>query len=219
MNTRLMIWLVLPAVAGLLIAPAWAGDDKASKKSDSKVKAEIGKPAPEFTLKDLDGKEHKLSQYKGKIVVLEWTNHKCPYVVHHQGKARTMQKTAEKFDGKEVIWLAIDSSHYCKKQSDTIKKFAEDNEVTAPILLDAAGMVGKAYGARTTPHMFVIDKEGILIYNGAIDDNPDPFSGTKSATANYVVMAVEASMADKDVKTASTRPYGCSVKYAKLANR
>jgi peroxiredoxin len=205
----------------LFIAIAGAGDKPAKKavKKQPTVEAEIGKPAPDFTLTDVDGKEHKLSQYKGKTVVLEWTNHRCPYVVHHQAKAHTMQTTAARYKDKDVVWLAIDSSHYAEKQKDSIKKFAVDNGITVPILVDASGTVGKMYGARTTPHMFVINAEGVLVYTGAIDDNPDPFSGKRTATQNYVAQAVDACLAGRKVKTASTKPYGCSVKYARLAGR
>ncbi len=219
MSGRIVKWLVVPVVACFVIGNAWAGDDKTAPKGDAEVKAEIGKPAPDFTLKDVDGKEHKLSQYKGNVVVLEWTNRRCPYVVHHQTKAHTMQGTAAKYKGKNVVWLAIDSSRYAEEQKESIKQYAVDNKVTAPILIDASGKVGKMYGARTTPHMFVINSDGILVYSGAIDDNPDPFAGTKAATQNYVALAIDACLAGRKVKTATTKPYGCSVKYAKLAGR
>lgn len=178
--------------------------------------AELGHAAPDFTLKDTEGKEHKLSDLKGKVVVLEWTCCKCPFVVRHQKQEKTMQHTFESFKDKDVVWLAIDSTnpeHAGGYTEDMIKEWKDDDDVKLPyaVLRDADGKVGHIYGAKTTPHMFVIDKEGKLVYSGAIDDNPH---GDKKEATNYVVKAVEASLAGTEVEVASTKPYGCGVKYA-----
>jgi peroxiredoxin len=180
-----------------LAAPAFAADT-----------AEVGKPAPAFTLKDDAGKEHSLAQYKGKVVVLEWTNPECPFVQRHY-QADTMQKTQAGFDAKKVVWLTVDSSAH--HTPDTAKAFKKDEGVTNPVLLDTAGTVGKAYGAKTTPHMYVIDAEGVLRYAGAIDD--DPRGKAQKAPTNYVKTAVDALLGGKPVPTPTTQPYGCSVKY------
>jgi len=210
----------------MVAVPAWAhcgkcgvgGGDEADKAHGSHGEhahdhehAEVGKPAPDFELKSLDGKAHKLSDYKGKIVVLEWTNHQCPIVlgVH---KAGVMREIIEKFKDKDVVWLAIDSSYTCEDKKDDIKEWAEDHEVEYPILLDAPGEVGHIYGAKATPHMFVIDKKGVLAYDGAIDDNK---LGDKEEPRNYVEEAVSALLEGTAVATSKTKPYGCSVKYKK----
>lgn len=172
--------------------------------------AEIGKPAPDFALKDLDGKEHKLSSYKGKVVVLEWANSECPVCKNHY-KAKTMQNTFNAFKDKGVVWLVIDSSNFAETKKDSITKWWKDQGTPFAYLLDAPGKVGRSYGAKTTPHMFVIDKNGNLAYAGAIDDNKD---GDKKTPKNYVSEAVTALLAGSAVPTAKTDPYGCSVKYA-----
>ncbi|RJP32652.1 MAG: thioredoxin family protein [Phycisphaerales bacterium] len=186
---------------------------KPEKPKADEVKLEIGKPAPDFTLKDLDGKEHKLADLKGKIVVLEWTNHSCPVVQYHQNKARTMQATYDRFKSKGVVWLAIDSSYFCAEQRGEIGAWKKDNKIEYPILLDADGKVGRAYGAKTTPHMYVLDKNGHLAYAGAIDSDPK-MSGSDE-TKNYVADAVDALMKGSTIATTWTDSYGCSVKFKK----
>ena len=171
--------------------------------------AAIGEPAPDFTLKDEAGKEHKLSQYKGKIVVLEWTNFGCPYVERHY-KEKTMVTSAEKA-GEDVVWLAVDSSTTATDADS--KKWKEQYGFTHPVLLDAEGKVGKQYQAKTTPHMMVIDAEGKLRYRGAIDDDK---KGEKKAEerTNYVLDVVNTLKKGEAIATPETDPYGCSVKYA-----
>ncbi len=205
---KLLSW----ASATLLVAaiPVCALAMQDEGKAEKAAGAEVGKPAPDFTLKDANGTEHKLSSLKGKIVVLEWTNHECPYVVRHQKNDKTMQKLADKFKKDNVVWLAINSSHFAQEKLESIQKWQKDNEVAYPILIDASGATGKAYGAKTTPHMFVIDAKGVLAYAGAIDDNPD---GAKKEAKNFVEEAVAALLKDSTVATPSTKPYGCSVKY------
>lgn len=176
----------------------------------------IGMPAPLFTGTDSNGKEQKLSDYKGKIVVLEWTNPQCPFVKKHYGD-KSMQGLQAKYTGKDVVWLSINSSAKDLEGSQTAEeanKYMTDqgSKPTARIL-DPNGTIGKLYAAKTTPHMFVIDKNGVLVYEGAIDDNDSPDPADK-ATKNYVSDAIDLLQAGKKVETAQTRPYGCSVKYA-----
>ncbi|GJM25534.1 MAG: thioredoxin family protein [Phycisphaerae bacterium] len=215
MKKATALCLSIFAVAAFSLV-ARAEDKKDEGHGHDHAHAELGKAAPEFTLKDLDGKEHKLSEYKGKVVVLEWTCCTCPFVVRHQKQERTMQNTFEGFKDKEVVWLAIDSTkpdHGGGYSDDMIKRWKDSKDVKLPyaILRDAEGKVGHVYGAKTTPHMYVINKEGVLVYSGAIDDNPH---GSKKEATNYVTKAVEASLAGSDVEVASTKPYGCGVKYA-----
>lgn len=189
---------------------AAAADKKADeKKADEKatVSAKVGEAAPDFALKDQDGKEHKLSDLKGKIVVLEWTEPGCPFVVRHY-EADTMTNLAKSV-GDDVVWLAVDSSHFAK--ADEVNQWREKEGVAYPVLLDTDGKVGQVYQAKTTPHMFVVDKEGVLRYSGAIDDNPR--GDKKEGVTNYVDAAVGALKEGKDVATPETKPYGCSVKY------
>jgi len=208
--------LMFASILGLVLplGAMTVGDDETGKAKGQKaeLQAAIGKPAPEFTLTDAAGKEHKLSQYKGKIVVLQWTNHTCPFIKYHEGSAKTMQSTFKGFEGKSVVWLAIDSSHYCEEKIEGIRGWIKEKEIPFPILLDAAGSVGRVYAAKSTPHMFVIDREGILQYRGAIDD--DPGLGGE-ASRNYVKEAVNALLKGSTVSQKETKSYGCSVKYKK----
>ncbi len=174
--------------------------------------ATLGQPAPDFTLTGVDSKTYKLSDMKGKVVVLEWTNHTCPFVIRHQGEKKTMQKTFAKFDGKPVAWFGIDSSHYCMEKIDGAKAWVKKNGVTYPILMDASGKVGHMYDAKSTPHMFVIDQQGNLAYTGAIDDDP---MGSNDDARNYVEEAVTSLLKGSTVAVAKTKQYGCSVKYKK----
>ena len=177
---------------------------------------EIGKPAPNFSLKDLSGKEHELSDFKGKYVVLEWVNFGCPFVKKHYG-SENMQKLQRQFADKGVVWLSICSSAPGKQGNESpsaakegLAKFG--SHATA-YLVDADGKVGKLYGAKTTPQMFVIDPEGVLIYSGAIDDKPTPDPETVASAKNYVQTALNEATSGKTISVPSTKPYGCSVKY------
>ena len=176
----------------------------------------VGEQAPAFTLKDTAGKEHSLADYKGKFVVLEWFNEGCPFVKKHY-KSGNMQKLQKEYTGKDVVWLSINSSaegeqgHVTPESAP--KTMSEWNMDATKILLDHDGKVGKMYGAKTTPHMFVIDKEGKLVYQGAIDSKPTPNVADVDDAENYVKVALDNSMAGKPVSTTSTKPYGCSVKY------
>ncbi len=172
--------------------------------------ATVGKPAPDFELTDESGNTHKLSDYKGKIVVLEWTNPTCPYVERHY-QNDTMQKTLEKAGDDKIAWLAVDSSNFVKPEES--KKWKEEEGFTYPVLQDASGATGRAYGAKTTPHMFVIDAEGTVAYSGAID-NDDRGKMKPEERENYVEKAVNNLVEGKAVETSETKPYGCSVKYS-----
>lgn len=177
---------------------------------------EVDKPAPDFTLTDSNGKTHTLSGYKGKYVVLEWINFECPFVKKHYNSGN-MQKLQKKYAEKGVVWLAICSSAPDKQgyfEAERINALVKENEAAmAAYLIDAEGTVGQMYGAKTTPHMYVIDPEGKLIYAGGIDDKPSTNLEDIEPATNYVVAALKAAMAGKPVETKTARPYGCSVKY------
>jgi peroxiredoxin len=166
----------------------------------------VGSPAPDFSLPDEDGKVHKLSDYRGKLVVLEWTNQDCPYVKRHY-RADTMEKLSQEFDA-EVVWLAVNSTKY-NSPEDT-RAWKSEQGFDYATLQDPAGEVGHLYGARTTPNMYVIDPEGQLRYSGAIDDDP---RGRSEGPSNYVSGAIHALLQGSDPDPSETRPYGCSVKY------
>ncbi len=182
-------------------------EGNAGEKAET-MAAKIGAPAPAFTLKDEAGKEHKLADYKGKIVVLEWTCATCPYVERHY-KAKTMAKTHEAVGKDDVVWLAIDSTKTVKAEANAEWKAKEG--FAYPVLTDASGAVGKLYGAKTTPHMYVIDAKGNLAYSGAIDDD---VRGKNEKAKNYVIETVNALKKGEKVPASETKPYGCSVKYA-----
>jgi len=179
---------------------------------------EIGAPAPDFTLTDVAGKAHKLSDYKGKIVVLEWNNPDCPFVKKHyenSGNLPNLQKAAVS-DG--VIWLTINSGAAGKQGGDftpaQIKGYLEKNHaVPTAYLPDHDGKVGHLYGAKTSPHLFVITAAGVLAYNGAIDSVRSTNASDIAAATNYLTAALASVKAGKPVEKATTEPYGCSVKY------
>ena len=179
--------------------------------------AAVGSPAPDFTLKDLDGKPVKLSDYKGKLVVLEWFNPGCPFVkpAHTKG---SLKDTAARHSKNGVVWLAVNSGSPGKQGAgaDTNREAKKSFGLDHPVLLDESGQAGKAYGATNTPHMFVIDKAGTLVYAGAIDNSPDGegASPTGGKLVNYVDAAIEDLAAGRAVRTPQTKAYGCSVKYA-----
>jgi peroxiredoxin len=175
-----------------------------------------GKPAPEFTAVDSNGKTHKLSDYKGKIVVLEWTNDGCPYVRKHYG-AGNMQALQQEAADKGVVWLTVISSAKGEQgyvDGPAADKLTADRKAKpAAVLLDPSGVVGKAYGAKTTPHMYVIKADGQLAYNGAIDDKPTSNPADIKTARSYVKEALAAVAEGRPVAVATTRAYGCSVKY------
>ena len=189
----------------------------AAQNSPAPNSAVIGQPAPNFSLQGDDGKSHSLSEYKGKFVVLEWTNPNCPFV-HKFYDSNTMQNLQKEETGKGVVWLRVNSSAEGHDGYQTVSDLAgyiKDNHVNATqSLLDPSGEVGHAYGARTTPNMFVINPHGTLIYAGGIDNKPSPNASDIASAKNYVTAALDEAMAGKSVTKPTTQPYGCSVKYA-----
>lgn len=180
--------------------------------------AEIGKPAPAFTLPTCESKSVSLSDFKGKVVVLEWTNYSCPFVVKHYGSGN-MQKLQADAAAKGVVWLAICSS--APKQqghatpADALKACTERKSAATAYLIDESGATGRAYGAKRTPEMYVINADGILVYKGAIDDKKSVDPADIATAKNLVAAAIDETLAGKPVSTPETEAYGCSVKYAK----
>ena len=180
--------------------------------------AEIGKPAPAFTLPTCESKSVSLSDFKGKVVVLEWTNYSCPFVVKHYGSGN-MQKLQADAAAKGVVWLSICSS--APKQqghaapADALKACTERNSAATAYLIDESGETGRAYGAKRTPEMYVINADGILVYKGAIDDKKSVDPADIATAKNLVAAAIDETLAGKPVSTPETEAYGCSVKYAK----
>jgi peroxiredoxin len=176
----------------------------------------VGAKAPAFSLAGSDGKTHQLSDYAGKVVVLEWFNRECPYVQKHY-ESKNMQTLQREYAGRDVVWLTVNSSAAGKQGHATAAEAAATvtdlGAAPTAVLLDESGTVGQAYGAKTTPHMYVIGADGTLLYQGAIDDDPS-FKQDGIATArNYVRRALDEVLAGKAVSEAATTPYGCSVKY------
>jgi peroxiredoxin len=198
------------AAAGLYAAPASTRDAAAPV-------AVVDKPAPDFTLPGTDGKKYTLTDFKGKYVVLEWNNPDCPFVKKHYNTGH-MQALQKEYTGKDVVWLTVCSSAPGKQgyyPAAEVEKMCAEKKVSATSYLqDPDGTVGRMYGAKTTPNMFVINPDGILIYSGAIDDKPSTKTADLDGAANYVRSCLDAAMAGKPVGTKSTTPYGCSVKYA-----
>ena len=178
--------------------------------------AVVGKPAPAFTAKDIDGKTHKLSDYKGRIVVLEEYNLDCPFCAN-QFKSGAMQESQSYAASKGVVWLLVDSAGpktpSYRNPAAAKKEIAEEKIKAAAWIDDSSGAIGKAYGLKTTPHMIVIDKNGVVAYNGAIDDTPAT-EGDPRKARNYVREAIDQLLAGQKPKVTSTKPYGCGVKYA-----
>lgn len=177
---------------------------------------ETGAMAPDFTAVDTHGDEHSLSDFKGKYVVLEWANYECPFVKKHYDHGN-MQAVQKELAGEDLVWLTIYSSADGKQGSYTAEeanaKMAERDVMVTAALFDRSGEIGKEYGAKTTPHMFVIDKEGKVAYQGAIDDQPTPAASSLEGAENYVIDAVAALRAGEAVEVTDTQPYGCGVKY------
>lgn len=175
----------------------------------------VGTAAPDFQLLGSDGKIHKLSDYADKTVVLEWTNHDCPYVRKHY-RSGNMQKLQKQYTEKDVVWLSVISSAPGKQgyvSADEANKLTTSRDAApTQVLLDPKGEVGRAYGARTTPHMYVVEK-GVMRYMGGIDSIPSASTSDIADAEPYVELALNSVLEGKPVATAVTRPYGCSVKY------
>ena len=202
MRRRLVIWMMVAfAVAGAALA-AWA--------------ARVGERAPEFTATDTNGQVHKLSDYAGKFVVLEWHNRGCPYTAKHYDSGN-MERLQHEWTSRGVIWLTVISSAPGKQgyvtaseENEYVKKM---NAAPTAVLLDPTGVVGHLYDAKTTPQISIINPQGVLIYDGAIDDRATTDVGDVKGARNYASQALEEAMAGKAVSIPTTRPYGCSVKY------
>lgn len=198
---RLTVWAF---AAALMIPQIYAAD------------AVIGEKAPDFTATDSNGKVHTLSSFKGKIVVLEWINHECPFVKKHYGSGN-MQDLQKTYTGKGLIWLSVISSApgkqgYCTpEEANSLTR--EKGAAPTAVLLDPQRTVGRLYGAKTTPHMFIINSDGVLVYNGAIDDIASTDVGDIAKAKNYVQFALDEVLTGKAVSIATSQPYGCSVKY------
>jgi len=176
----------------------------------------VGAAAPDFALTDAKGKAHALADYKGKYVVLEWFNPECPFVKKHYSGGN-MQKLQGEFASKGVVWMSIDSSAVGKEGNLTpeaaAKTISDWKMTSTTLLLDADGKAGQAFGAKNTPHMFVINPEGKVVYEGAIDSKASANPADIANATNYVKVALDESLAGKSVSNPNTKPYGCSVKY------
>lgn len=178
----------------------------------------VGEPAPGFQATDSNGQMHNLSDYRGKYVVLEWHNNGCPYTRKHY-ESGNMQRLQREWTGKGVVWFTVISSApgqqgyvTAQQENDYLKRM---NAAPTAALLDPRGDLGRLYSAKTTPHMFVISPAGTLIYDGAIDNKPTTEQSDIAGSENYVTAALQEAMAGQPIATATTRPYGCSVKYAR----
>lgn len=209
---QISLFALLPAL--LVVAAAFAWPEPAAPIANS---PEVGAPAPDFTLTGTDGKAYQLSDFKGKYVVLEWLNFGCPYVQRHYGSGN-MPALQEKYTDEGVVWLSVVSSAPGKQGYYPAAEMNAENKKRGgkqtAILLDPKGDVGRAYGAQTTPHMYIVSPEGTLLYKGGIDDQPRASLEKTKDAHNYVSAALDAAMAGKPVAVTTARPYGCSVKYA-----
>jgi peroxiredoxin len=200
----------------MTIGISYAGSGCCGNQKDQSRENESSDPpqAPLFTLTNYDGRDVSLVDFDGKIVVLEWLNYDCPFVKYHYETASTMVDLANKYAEKGVVWLAINSTNYAT--NETNKDFAKKDSIPYPILDDHEGKVGHAYGAQRTPELFVIDKNGQIIYHGAIDNAPfGKLNEGQTEKINYVDKALTELLAGKEVAVPQTKPYGCTVKYAK----
>jgi peroxiredoxin len=217
MNARTKLLSVLGLSVAVLGAAAWTGD---KDKKDEKAAAKIGQPAPAFTLKDTKGTDHTLSDFSGKIVVIEWFNPDCPYCkgVYEKGIVKTTLDQLKEVD-PGIVYLAINSTTFGPGGAYTRDEVIEQSDsylaaqkISIPVLIDYEGTTGRAYDAKTTPHMFVIDDKGVLRYHGAFtDDN----NFKKTDYTNYVVDAVKQIKAGETVSPDYVKSWGCGVKYAK----
>ena len=200
---RFALWSVVVTALALCQPQAWA--------------ARVGERAPDFTGTDSNGKVHKLSDYAGKFVVLEWTNRGCPYTQKHY-RSGNMQRLQQEWTARGVVWLTIISSAPGKQGYVTAEEenayLKETNASPTAVLLDPTGAIGHLYDAKTTPQMYVINAAGVLVYDGAIDDRATTEPADIAGAKNYLSQALEEAMGGKPVSVATTRPYGCSVKYA-----
>lgn len=198
------------AICSLVALPALGAGSAAAQ-------AVVGRSAPAFTLRDSEGRSRSLAEWKGRIVVLEWWNPECPFVGKHY-RSGHMQQLQKEWTARDVVWLTIDSSALGKQgyvDGPRARALAEKRGIASTaLLLDPQGSVGRAYGAKTTPHMFVIDKDGTVVYAGGIDDRPSTDQADLARARNYVDSALSELVAGRRVTVSSSQPYGCAVKYA-----
>ena len=201
-----LLAVALAAFVGLAASPVSAAD-----------RPEVGQPAPDFTLTDTNGQTHALASFKGKVVVLEWVNHGCPFVMKHY-QSGNMQKTQKAAAADGAVWLSICSSAAGKQGHLTPAEWdrttAAQGAAPTAVLLDADGKVGKLYHATNTPQLFVINAAGVIVYSGAIDSIASAKAEDVPKAQNYVLAALADLKAGRPVATPVTKPYGCSVKYA-----
>lgn len=202
MKKRLMVWTAFALAIIAAVSAAWA--------------ARVGERAPDFTATDTNGKSHKLSEYAGKFVVLEWTNRGCPFTQKHYDSGN-MQRLQKDWTARGVVWLTVISSAPGKQGYVTATEenayLKQVNGSPTAVLLDPSGALGHLYDAKTTPHMFIINPQGSLIYNGAIDDHATTDAADIANSKNYVSLALGEALGGKPVSQPTSRPYGCSVKY------
>jgi peroxiredoxin len=192
--------LTIAAMAAVITPLLFAAGQKTTK-------------APDFALTNYDGKTVKLSDYAGKIVVLEWFSYECPFARYNYEKTTAVNDLVNKFKDKGVVFLAINSTGH--QEAAKNKEFAEQFKVSHPILDDSKGAVGREYGAQTTPHTFIVDTKGNIVYNGAFDNAPVGKIPEGAQYVNYIDKALTELTTGKAVSTPETKPYGCSVKYGK----
>jgi len=178
---------------------------------------EVNKPAPVFTATDTKGRTHTLDSYRGKWVVLEWFNHECPYTKKHYG-TDNMQALQREYTGKGIVWFSVVSSApgkqgYHDSAADADRAMLEKKASPSFVVRDTAGVLGRLYGARTTPHLYAIDPEGVLRYAGAIDDKRSSRVKDVETARNYLKAALDSGLAGRPIAPATTQPYGCEVKY------
>ena len=215
-NRRILLGLTAALFAFATLAVA--EHHEKAETTEAHAVAKVGEKAPGFTLTDSEGEKHSLSDFEGKYVVLEWVNYDCPFVKKHYN-SKNMQSLQNMAAEKEVVWLSICSSAPGKqgyfKGEDLNKRIEVEASKATAYLIDEDGHVGMTYEAKTTPHMYVVDPEGVLIYAGAIDDRPSTKVDDVKGANNYVIQALTASMAGEELATDWTKSYGCSVKYSK----
>ncbi|MEQ8316681.1 MAG: thioredoxin family protein [Phycisphaerales bacterium] len=216
-NGMAMVGTIAAMTAATSLSVALAGQDGNMNGQSARQGVTAGEKAPMFTLKDTEGKEHSLkailAKDSTKAVVIEWFNPGCPFVKKHHRNATTMTDLAKEHKNDGVVWIAINSGAEGKQGAgiETNKEAIEDFKITYPVLMDMDGKVGKAYGAKRTPEMYVVAKDGTVVYHGAIDSDPSPRT---MGEVNYVAEALKAYMAGETVATPRTQAYGCTVKYS-----
>jgi len=187
-------------------------EDMQRPRPERSPRGDSGERAKPFTLTSFEGKTVNLADYRGKTVVLEWFNFECPFSKYHYEKASTMIDLAKKYKDQNIVWLAINSTNHTTPEAN--KAFTAKHNLPYPILDDRAGTVGRAYDAKTTPHLFVISPRGQIVYNGAIDNSPMGKTPEGEKMVNYVDKVLAALVANKDIGIRETKSYGCSLKYA-----